>query len=73
MKAWTWAQLGYHKKPVAFLDINGYYTKLFEFLKHMKEEGFVYPELLNMVIIEDNMQKLIEKIEEYHAPKAKWD
>lgn len=71
-EAWTWAQLGYHKKPIAFLDINGYYTKLFSFLEHMKEEGFVAPNLLAMAIFESNQEKLLERISSYIPPSPKW-
>lgn len=71
-EAWTWAQLGYHKKPIAFLNIGRYYTKLFEFLKYMKSEGFVKPELLDMAILEEDREVLMQKITHYEAPKPKW-
>lgn len=71
-EAWTWAQLGYHQKPVAFLDINGYYTHLFKFLNHVEEEGFILPYLWEMIIIEEDMEKLLEKLQNYKAPKPKW-
>ena len=71
-EAWTWAQLGYHQKPVAFLDINGYYSHLFKFLNHVEEEGFILPYLWEMIIIEEDMAILLEKLQQYKAPKPKW-
>src|SRR3546814_750650 len=38
---WTWAQLGYHRKPVALLNVDGYYDGLLSFLDHPVREAFV--------------------------------
>ncbi|MBU2408760.1 MAG: TIGR00730 family Rossman fold protein, partial [Gammaproteobacteria bacterium] len=38
---WTWRQLGYHDKPVAILNIAGYYDTLLEFLAHAVRDGFM--------------------------------
>ena len=38
---YTWLQLGYHEKPVALLNINGFYNQLIGFLKHMVDQGFM--------------------------------
>ena len=72
-QVWTLAQLGYHKKPVAFLDVNGYYSHMFTFLKHAEEEGFILPRLWDMIIIEEDIEKLLAHLQDYHAPKPKWD
>lgn len=40
----TWAQLGIHDKPVAVLDIDGYWSPLLAFLDAAVEAGFVRPE-----------------------------
>jgi uncharacterized protein (TIGR00730 family) len=40
----TWAQLGYHGKPIGLLDPGGYYATLEAFLDHAVGEGFVRPE-----------------------------
>lgn len=37
----TLKQLKYHAKPVAFLNTNGFYDKLFDFFEHMFGHGFV--------------------------------
>lgn len=38
----TWKQIGLHKKPIIFIDINGYWSPLFEtFVNHMIENKFV--------------------------------
>lgn len=40
-EVWTWGQLGYHNKPLGLLDVNGFYSKLDEFLDHLVSERFV--------------------------------
>jgi hypothetical protein len=40
----TWAQLGYHAKPVVILDVERFYEPLFALLQRAVEEAFVRPE-----------------------------
>jgi uncharacterized protein (TIGR00730 family) len=40
-EVWTWGQLGYHAKPLGLLDVNGFYSRLGEFLDHLVTEQFV--------------------------------
>ena len=68
----TSAQIGYHKKPCAFLNINGYYDKLLEFLKNSVKEGFIAKDYVDMLIVSDDIDEILEKISTYKAPKDKW-
>src|SRR3954467_2716024 len=36
----SWARLGLHRKPVVFLDLEGFWTPLLELLDHTIREGF---------------------------------
>jgi len=72
-EAWTWAQLGYHQKPIAFLDFGGFYTHLFSFLNHMKEEGFLHTIHREMLISETDPHILLEKLKAYTPPRNKWE
>eukprot|EP01041_Mallomonas_annulata_P039926 gene39927-biopygen31637 len=38
---WTWAQLGIHDKPLAFLNVAGFYDPLATFLDNTVEAGFL--------------------------------
>jgi uncharacterized protein (TIGR00730 family) len=40
----TWRQLGFHGKPVALMNINGYFDHLLKFLDHSVEQGLVKPQ-----------------------------
>lgn len=66
-------QIGYHKKPCAFVNINGYYNHLVEFLKNCVKEGFINKDFVDMLIVSDNVDEIIEKISTYQAPKSKWE
>lgn len=39
----TWAQLGLHNKPIAILNINGYYDDLLQFLDKAVKNGLLGP------------------------------
>lgn len=40
-EVFTWAQLGFHDKPCAFIDVRGYYQPLIAFLDHAVDEHFI--------------------------------
>ncbi len=40
-ETFTWHQLGYHRKPIGLLDVEGFYDQLELFLDHVVEEGFM--------------------------------
>jgi len=66
----TWAQLGFHRKPVALLDVAGFYAPMITLLEHMSAEGFVRPSQLRLVIAETNAEKLLARIENYKAQET---
>lgn len=71
-EVWTWAQLGFHTKPCAFYNINGFYDKLIEMLKGISSEGFLKEEYVDMIINTDDKDFLLKQIIEYRPPKVKW-
>ncbi|NIV03765.1 MAG: TIGR00730 family Rossman fold protein, partial [Calditrichae bacterium] len=64
----TWAQLGFHQKPVGILNLCGYYDHLSSFLDHTVSEQFVKPTHRAMLIVEDDPEKLIARFETYESP-----
>ncbi len=69
----TWAQLGLHKKPVGILNTAGYYSHLIQFIDHMVEQGLLRAENRAMLLVADNIEELLEKMENYQAPAvSKW-
>lgn len=69
----TWAQLGLHEKPCALLNVGGYYDKLIQFLDHAVEEGFVSNIHRQMLLVEEDPDKLLQVMSGYRAPAVdKW-
>jgi len=66
----TWQQLGYHKKPIGVLNVNGYFDSLLKFLDEARESGFVSGEARNIVLSDDDAERLIEKMRAYTAPRG---
>jgi len=69
----TWAQLGLHKKPIAVLNVNGFYDELITFTKTMVDKGFLKTVNQEMLLVSDNIQELLSKMKNYKAPSVeKW-
>jgi len=72
-EVWTWAQLGYHRKPCALLNVAGFYDRLAAFLDEVVERGFVKPIHRSMLIVENDPATLIAAIRGYEPPAVdKW-
>lgn len=69
----TWAQLGLHKKPVALLNMDGFYNPLLQMVDNMVSYGFLKQVNRDMIVVADNIEELLEKMRAYKAPKeGKW-
>ena len=64
-EAISWAQLGYHEKPVGLLNVAGFYDHLIAFNRHMAEIGFVREAHKNIMIVDDTLDGLLAKMAEY--------
>ncbi|OQP54382.1 TIGR00730 family Rossman fold protein [Niastella populi] len=69
----TWAQLGLHEKPVALLNINGYYDCINVLTKTMVDSGFLKNVNRDMLLVSDNIENLLHQMAVYKAPEVgKW-
>ncbi|PCI86204.1 MAG: TIGR00730 family Rossman fold protein [Hyphomicrobiales bacterium] len=69
---WTWAQLGVHQKPCAFLNVLNYYEPLKVFVASMVENGFVAENYADMLIYSADPQVILNEINSYAPPAPKW-
>ena len=69
-EAWTWAQLGYHRKPCAILNVGGFYDQMSAFLDKVVSDGFLKPHHRNMLIFSNDPEDLLERIHAYKAPQT---
>ena len=51
MEIATWRQLYQHEKPMIILNINGFYDRMIEHLKHTTEQGFMKQEDLDRLVV----------------------
>lgn len=69
----TWAQLGLHKKPIAVLNINGFYDSLIELLQTMTEKGLLKEVNQKMLLVSNDIDDLLNQMRNYVPPTVgKW-
>ena len=69
-EAVSWAQLGYHDKPVGLLNAFGFYDHLIAFNRHMADVGFVRPAHQGIILAAETLSELLDKMASYcpHTP-----
>ena len=58
----TWAQLGLHHKPVAVLNVGGYYNQLLALLDTMTTEGLLRSENRSQLLQDETPAVLLDKM-----------
>jgi len=71
-EVWTWGQLGYHGKPCAFYNVNGYFDTLLAFVDQMVSAGFMSGEYREMLTISADPARIVSAFEDYQPPRKKW-
>jgi uncharacterized protein (TIGR00730 family) len=69
-EAVSWAQLGYHQKPVGLLNSGGFYDQLIAFNAHMVAVGFIRPQHAGILISETDLGRLLDRMERYVPHKT---
>jgi len=64
---WSWQQLGYHDKPVALLNVDGYYDALLAFTRVSHERGFVSKAQFEALLVDDDAARLLSRVREAAA------
>lgn len=69
----TWAQLGLHQNPIGLLNVNGFYDDLLKMLEKMVVQGFLKQENYDMLLVDETVVGLLQKMEAYRpTPLPKW-
>lgn len=58
----TWAQLGYHSKPIYLLNEGSFFTPLVEFIGHLNQSGFVRQQHLDLFKVFESFEQILEDI-----------
>lgn len=63
----TLKQLGRHNKPIAILNVNGYYDDMAQMLQTTVREGFMRPACLELYGVFQTSEQLLDYLEKYDA------
>ncbi len=64
----TWLQLGIHRKPVALLDVEGYWRGLRALLDDAVTAGFVEPARAEMLLVEPDVDTVLDQVLAWTPP-----
>ena len=70
----TWAQLGIHNRPVAVLNVNGFFTPLLAWLDHIVSEGLLRAKDRDLLLVAESVPGLLDALAAWTppAPTTKW-
>jgi uncharacterized protein (TIGR00730 family) len=72
-EAFTWTQIGFHRKPVGILNVNGFYDLLNGLLNNMVEHKFLKQVQKEVLLFDTDCEKLVEKLITYQfSYQNKW-
>jgi uncharacterized protein (TIGR00730 family) len=69
-EAISWAQLGYHSKPVGLLNVGGFYDDLVAFYRHMGDVGFIREAHRNIMVVRDALDDLLDAMASYQPHRT---
>ncbi len=69
----TWTQLGYYRKPLGILNVDGFYDGLLSFFQHAAKENFIRQRHLDLINVSDCPKTLLDKMRATDVSfKPKW-
>lgn len=66
-EAWSWNALGYHKKPLCLLNVEGYWDGLIEFIDHATESGFMSAQRRQQLLVAQSPEEALGLLDEAAA------
>ena len=66
----TWAQLGLHKKPIALLNVDGFFDSLKSLVELMVDKGFLKKLNYDMLLISGGIDDLLIQMKNYVPPSV---
>ncbi len=70
-EVWAWRQIGYHRKPVGLLEVEGFYAPLLSFLSRASSEGFIKARHLEDLVVAGEPGLLLDRLAEAKPPLPK--
>ena len=69
---WTWALLGFHAKPCAFLEVGGYFDPLRAMIDNMVGAAFLSEAHRDMLVFAPDVDAVLARFVTYVAPTRKY-
>jgi uncharacterized protein (TIGR00730 family) len=66
-EAWSWKALGYHKKPLCLLNVDGYWDGMIEFIDHATRSGFLSERRREQLLVAATPEEALEYLDEAAA------
>jgi uncharacterized protein (TIGR00730 family) len=61
-EAWTWNALGYHAKPFAILNVDGFWDDMISFLDGVTESGFMSPARRGQMLFAEEIGDVLDQL-----------
>lgn len=72
-ETFTWLQLGFHGKPVALLNVGGFYDGIVAFVSQLTRDGFLKPAHEACLLVDHSVVPLLGKMQGFQPPQlGKW-
>ncbi len=64
----TLAQIGFHDKPSAFLNVQGYFEPLVALLRHTIAHSFAAPQHEGLYVLDADVERLLDRVMAWSPP-----
>ena len=61
-EAITWMQLGFHRKPIAFFDVDGYWQPIVQWIDRAVADGFVAAEHARAIHVGGDLEAMLDAV-----------
>lgn len=65
---WSWSALALTKQPLGILNTAGYYDPFLEMAKRITDEDFAYPSVTDLLIVDTDVYRLLDRLEAWSHP-----
>ncbi len=62
MESVTWAQLGLHEKRCGILNVDGFFDRLLDFIRHAVESGFIKSHQFDALVVSEDPDELLDAL-----------
>ncbi|MGN6849771.1 MAG: TIGR00730 family Rossman fold protein [Sphingomicrobium sp.] len=66
-EAWSWNALGYHKKPLCLLNVDGFWDGMIEFIDHATRSGFLSDKRRSQLLVAETPEQALDLLDEAAA------